>query len=251
MAKTILEHFPKDDYQIYVEPFGGSAALLFAKPQSPIEIYNDLEHNVYCLFKVLADPEKYARLKWVLDLTPFSEQLRKEFKYDLRYSLLTDVQRAYRFLYVNRTSINGTGGLMMNTLVVRKICKPVSDYLSAVDRLPEIHQRLSNVVVLQRDALELLVKYDDPNNFFYLDPPYHWTTRTATRYKVEMGDAAQTKFIDILLGMKAKVLLSGYDNTEYLRLTAAGWTKHTFQVSMLSGTWEKKEQTECLWKNYE
>lgn len=40
MTKIILSHFPQD-YDIYVEGFGGGASVLFEKEQKGIEIYND------------------------------------------------------------------------------------------------------------------------------------------------------------------------------------------------------------------
>ena len=41
LGKTILTHFP-DGYETmnYLEPFGGSGAILFSKKPSPVEIYN-------------------------------------------------------------------------------------------------------------------------------------------------------------------------------------------------------------------
>jgi len=250
MAQHILTQFPQNPYKIYIEPFGGGASLLLAKIQSPVEIYNDLEQNVYSLFKVLAHPESFQEMKAWLEITPFSEQLRREFKEELKDPAIPLVQRAYKFLYVNRTSINGIGGFMLNTYVRRGIAKPVSDYLSMIDRLPEMHQRLSNVIILNRDAFELMKKYNQPDTFFYLDPPYHWSTRTSTRYTVEMQDEMQSRFIDTLIPMEAKVLLSGYDNPEYHRLEDAGWCKHAFEVTMMSGSHKTKKQTECLWRNY-
>ena len=49
MYKKILEHFPKDnEYTTYVEPFGGSYTVGLHMPYiPPIEIWNDLEKNVF------------------------------------------------------------------------------------------------------------------------------------------------------------------------------------------------------------
>ena len=54
MFKNIIKHFPSPDtYNSYIEPFGGSYAIgLRLNPIPPIEIYNDLEQNVYSLYKV-------------------------------------------------------------------------------------------------------------------------------------------------------------------------------------------------------
>jgi len=58
--------------------------------------------------------------------------------------------------------------------------KSVSDYLSMIDYLPQIHNRLSSVIVENRDIFELIPKYDSKETFFYLDPPYVHETRSST-----------------------------------------------------------------------
>ena len=66
-TKIILSHFPQD-YDIYVEGFGGGASVLFEKEQKGIEIYNDLGENVYSLFKCLADKDKFVIFRKSPDL---------------------------------------------------------------------------------------------------------------------------------------------------------------------------------------
>ena len=58
MTDVIIEHFPSS-YDLYVEGFGGGASVLLNKPVTPLEIYNDLEQNIYSLFKVISDEENY------------------------------------------------------------------------------------------------------------------------------------------------------------------------------------------------
>ena len=164
MTKIILSHFPKD-YDIYVEGFGGGASVLFEKPQEGIEVYNDLGENVYSLFKVLSDKDMFTELKHRLDLTPYSHQLRDEYKEFLKDKLSLQ-DRAYYFIYVNRSSFNGVGGFSTNMSIRRNMSKSCSDYLSMIDKLPNIHNRLSSVIIEHRDIMELLRKYDNERTFF-------------------------------------------------------------------------------------
>ena len=55
MFKYIIEKFPnRETYDTYIEPFGGSYAVgLNMSYIPPVEIYNDLEKNIYSLYKVL------------------------------------------------------------------------------------------------------------------------------------------------------------------------------------------------------
>lgn len=57
-------------HRTYVEPFAGSAAVLFAKALSKTEIINDRDRSVVCFFRVLRDqPDELVR---VLTLTPYA-----------------------------------------------------------------------------------------------------------------------------------------------------------------------------------
>lgn len=255
MFKEILEYFPeKGSYDTYIEPFGGSFGIGFHIPEdeiAPIEIYNDLYDNVYSLFKVLSNESLFNEFKKLCDCTYYSEAMRADFKDKLKDKCLTDLERAFYFFYVNRTSHNGIGGFSMNRVIRRNMAKSVSDYLSTVDRLPEIHQRLSKVMVLHRDGMKLMDEYSSPNVFIYADPPYVLSTRSsAERYVVDMTDEDQERFIDTCINSKAKLLISGYDSDLYKRLTDNGFEKIQFTVNTISGNRKPKTKVETLWKNY-
>lgn len=129
--------------------------------------------------------------------------------------------------------------------------KSISDYLSTVDRLPDVHQRLSKVIIHNTDALTLIKKYDQEDWMIYLDPPYHHSTRTNARYKEDMDNLKQEDFLDCVLSCKnAKILISGYDCEEYDRLEENGWTKISFEVKTQNTNREGKTKIETIWFNY-
>ena len=164
---------------------------------------------------------------------------------------MDDIERAFKFFYVNRTSHNGIGGFSVNRVIRRGMAKSVSDYLSTVDRLQEVHDRLSRVTIFNRDAIEIMDKFNQDNVFMYLDPPYVLSTRSsAERYVVDMTDEQQEKFIEECINSKAKLLISGYDNDLYNRLTDNGFKKINFEVNTITGTRVPKTKTETLWLNY-
>jgi DNA adenine methylase len=250
MFNNIIKYFPEQGtFNTYIEPFGGSFSIGLKKPETEVEIYNDLEQNVYSLYKVLSDKELFEEFKFKCDLVHFSEDLRKEFKEKLKEEQ-SIVDRAFYFFYVNRTSRNGIGGITLNTIVRRKMSKSTSDFLSAIDRLPELHQRLSKVIILNRDGIGLIEKYNQENIFIYCDPPYVHSTRTDTRYNVDMIDEQHEKFLDVVIKSKSKILISGYDCEMYDRLTENGFEKISFEVKTVDGAFKKKTKVETLWKNY-
>ena len=79
MVDTIISFFPQK-YDLYVEGFGGGASVLLNKCKTPLEIYNDLNDNVYSLFKVLSNKDALDKLKSRLYLTPYHAHLREEYK---------------------------------------------------------------------------------------------------------------------------------------------------------------------------
>lgn len=246
--KDIIKGYFPPKYNIYVEGFGGSASILLSipKPNGCTEVYNDLGQNVYSLYKVLGDRDTFIRLKDRMDLSPYSYQMWKEYKDSLRKDVLTLEERAYRFLYVNRTSFNGVGGFSVNTIIRRGMSKSTSDYLSMIDRLPEIHNRLSSVIIENRDINDVIEKYDSETTFFYLDPPYVKETRLSSQtYEVEMSNDDHNMLIDTIINAKGMFLISGYDHPIYDRLLEHGFRKESFK-SPNAGSFA----TETLWYNY-
>ena len=251
MKNEILQYFPdKSTYSIYVEPFGGGASILLARDLGHAEVYNDINKNVYSLFKVLSDNSLFQEFKNKCDLALYSAELREEYKNNLKDQSLTMGDRAFYFWYVNRTSHGGVGGFSKHRYTRRGMAKATSDFLSSVDRLKELHDRLSAVIIENKDALKLIEEYNDEKTFMYLDPPYSWETRTSTRYENDFSPEQQKQLIDTLLVNKAKVLLSGYTCVEYERLTNAGWQKIDFTVNTIGGDMKPKSKIETLWKNY-
>ena len=211
MFNRIIEHFPKqEDYDVYIEPFGGSYSIGLKKEPTKIEIYNDLEQNVYSLYKVISNPELYKQFKEKCDLVLYSDDIRRDFKEQLKGDL-SIVDRAFYFFYVNRTSHNGVGGFSVNTYIRRNMSKSISDFLSSIDRMAELHDRLSKVIISNCDGIELIKKHDNERTLIYCDPPYEQSTRTSTRYKVDMDRDGHLDFIGAVISSKSKIIISGYD----------------------------------------
>ena len=253
MFNEIMEYFPKsNEYNTYIEPFAGSFSIgLKIDPIPPIQMYNDLDQNVYSLYKVLSDPEMFKQFKEKCDLVLYSEDIRSEFIRNLKTNNLSMLDRAFYFFYVNRTSHNGVGGFSKNTYIRRGMSKSISDFLSAIDRLPELHDRLSRVIVTNMNGTELIRKYNTPNVFLYCDPPYEQSTRTTTRYKVDMDRNGHIDFLNAVIESKSKILISGYDCELYDILGQNGFKKINFQVKTIDGNFKPKIKTEYLYYNYE
>lgn len=250
MYQNIIKHFPTD-FDTYLEPFGGSYAIGFQATEilkGKVEFYNDLEKNVYSIFKVLNDTNLFESFKTKLDLTPYCETIRAEFINDLKTDL-DILERAYKYFYVIRTSFNGVGGFTHTAINRRGMSKSVSAYLGAVDNLFEYHDRVSKICVMQTNGVKLIEKFKTNNNFLYCDPPYAQSTRTATRYLQDMDDNIQIEFLNACVESDAKILISGYDNELY-KILDKKFEKIQFAVDTVGGNMVKKTKIETLWKNY-
>jgi DNA adenine methylase len=220
-------------------------------------IVNDLNKNIYSFFKVLQNPESFERLKAKLDLLFYSEDIFKESLEWLKeagqqegYSI---EDRAYYFFVVNRMSFSGNNASFGKNMAIRRnTSKSVSDLLSTIDGLYEIHERIQKFIILNRDALDIIKNYDKPDYFFYLDSPYHFSTRTAARYPVDFSNEQQEEYVNLLVNGKAKYLVSGYDCDLYqdVLVNKGGWNKVEFTVHTISGANKPKDKQEVLWFNF-
>lgn len=252
-VNEILKRFPKSTYDTFIEAYGGGASVLFAiNDPKPIEIYNDIENNVYSIMKVLQDENLFKKFKRLCDLTHHSRQLNIEYKEHLKQDNISLIDRAFMYFYVTRTSFNGFGGYSCPTNIRRNMSKGVSDYLSSIDRLKEYHNRLSKVQIENIDAIKLLKKHNKKNVFCYLDPPYMIKKQNNNNkyYHSRIFNIdKQKELIDFLLITDQKILLSGYRNDIYKKLEKSGWIVEDFNIKI---TKNKKSdiKKETLWRNY-
>lgn len=205
-VERILDILPKS--KIYVEPFGGSAAVLLSKEPSMNEVYNDRFTGVVDFYRCLRDPERYRELIEVLDIMEFSRESFMECK--RTWEQCGDlVQRAARWYYTICTSFNGLGRNFgrvkgANTPVARRIEKNIRYF-------PEIHQRLRGVQIENCSYQSLFEDFDSPDTVFYVDPPYLFTDPGV--YPGKWVEADQLELLQYIFQCEGYVALSGYDNS--------------------------------------
>ncbi len=238
----------------YCEPYAGSAAVLLNRDPSPIETYNDLDGEVCNFFRVLRDQKD--QLVEGIGLTPFS---REEFSIACEFNAdLGPVERARRF-YVRARQVR-TGLAQRASLGRWANCKQtsragmsgvVSRWLGAVDKLPEIAERLIRVQIENRPAIDVIALYDSPDSLFYCDPPYiHDTRGDSKAYESEMSDDDHAELAATLNSIVGKVALSNYDCDLMGELyPKSDWHKTVIPERTNHAT--KGKRTEVLWTNYD
>jgi DNA adenine methylase len=247
----------------YVEPYAGGLSVLLANdPEGISEVANDLDHELTRFWQILQCPGHFEEFRRRVETTPMSEweweNARKQFACSSQIDEpdLDPVERAALWFVRCRQSLAGrmkgfTG--VTRTRTRRGMSNEVSAWLSAVEGLPAVHARLQRVLILSRDALEVIRGQDGPRTLFYLDPPYLHETRVTTgEYAHEMDAGDHAALLDCLGGLRGKFILSGYPSALYESYRARhGWTRTDIDIANhAAGGTSKRRMVECLWTNY-
>lgn len=247
LSRVIIPMIPPHD--CYVEVFGGSGAVLFNKPESKHEIYNDIDNNIVNLFQVLQDNEKTKRLQERLDLTLYA---RKEHARAVKIlhdkSWADDVEHAWAVFVKYNQSVNGIADARRGGWGYGA-SHDTGSYWSRVFAINEIAQRLYNVQIENCDFRQIFKRYDGPGVFFYLDPPYSMQTREGGRvYTHEITPEDHLTLLLFLEQLQGEAILSGYKGTAYDDLLSLGWSKKEIPVkSHMKIQPGAPDKTEVLW----
>lgn len=249
LAPWIIEHLPA--HLTYVEVFGGAAGVLLRKPRSTVEVYNDLDSQVFNFFTVLRDPILTGLLARMLDLTPFSRQ-----EFDLSYEASDDpVEAARRFIFRTfaghgTSSMDPADSNGFRSCDIRAGKSYAREWVGVPSAIVAAADRLRGVTLENLDFRKVIPKFDDPATVFYVDPPYPMSTRCSggKGYVHEMSDHDHRQLAWLLKSAKAKVLLSGYACRLYDELYA-DWRCHEKKTSA-NGQVGAVSRTEVLWANF-
>jgi DNA adenine methylase len=231
MAAKILPLLPS--HKQYCEPFFGGGSIFFAKQPCPRETINDLDEGVTTFFRVLRDRgEEFIRRA---QLTEYGEALWRDC-WRTWQAEENELLRAWKWWVVARQSFSGHFGHSQGhtrTAARRWMPENVSKFLSAIDALPLVVERLRRTQILCGDWERAMRITDTPDCLTYCDPPYMASTRSSGQYACEMSDADHDRLLGYLLSGEAQgmVVLGGYPNPLYERLDEAGWRRVDFQTA--------------------
>ncbi|SNS87554.1 DNA adenine methylase [[Luteovulum] sphaeroides subsp. megalophilum] len=173
LARRICAILDRTPCLTYAEPFVGMAGIFLRRSSRPrAEVINDRGRDVANLFRILQ--RHYPQF---LDTLRFQLTTRAEFERLVATDpgTLTDLERAARFLYLQRTAF---GGKVSGRNFGVSSHRPGRFNLTTLEpMLEDLHSRLAGVIVECLDWADFLARYDRPETLFYLDPPY-WGSET-------------------------------------------------------------------------
>ncbi|HEX8747755.1 MAG TPA: DNA adenine methylase [Pyrinomonadaceae bacterium] len=222
LLPEIRKYVPKR-FRLYFEPFLGAAAVLFdIQPQTAI--INDANTELINCYRVIKhDPEGLiVKLREHKNEKKYYYRVR-ELDRDLSFATLTDVERAARIIYLNKTCYNGLfrvnsqgqfnvpfGHYTNPNIVDEVVIRAVSRYLNEAS------------IEISNDDFSAAVSGAGRGDFVYLDPPYDPVSDTAsfTGYNLNSFDKNEQRRLkevcDDLTRRGCNILLSN-SATDFIR----------------------------------
>ncbi len=228
-VRQVLPPKPK----VYVEPFGGSGAILLGLPPSKtrLDVYNDFNADLVNLFVCVRDSpitlmnelgylpfHSRAEFEFVkamlrkenslqkylecldLEIETVQTQLPAEQAKELTEILkgqaeLYSIKRAAAFYRLGRGSFNGTfSSFAMKPMDIRAFFKLIAD----------ASERLQNVVIENKDAVQLIQDMDGKGVTFYCDPPYY---QAEQHYEVAFTEQDHIRLHDVMTAAEVLAML--------------------------------------------
>lgn len=173
----LFDFFPKK-FNRYFEPFlGGGAVFLSLNKNFTNAVINDMNKDIYTLYKSIRNnPNELMQ-----ELDKLEIKYSEEFYYDLRKHIPeTDLERAARTLFLNKTGFNGlyrlnSKGHFNVPFGKREKCPSLYDKKNFI----EVSARLKKSILTNSD-FENIIDSAEYGDFIYCDPPYEPLTASSS-----------------------------------------------------------------------
>lgn len=167
-----INNYLPETYNTYFEPFvGGGAMFFYLLPPNSVLI--DINEELINAYKVIKNniEELIPALKQHINDKDYYYKIRKLDRNPIEYSELTDVQRASRIIYMNKTCYNG----LYRVNKSGEFNVPFGEYknpkICDEENLRAISNALQNVKIYHDSFIKVL-DLAKKNDFIYFDPPY-------------------------------------------------------------------------------
>ncbi|MBW6524407.1 DNA adenine methylase [Sphingomonas sp. RHCKR47] len=223
LARRLCALISTIPHRAYIEPFVGMGGIFLRRAARPtVEVINDLAGDVANLFRVARRHYEplVEEMAWLLAGRDEFERYRR-----VDPTTLTDIERACRFLYLQRLAFGGR--VSGRTFGVRRDQSSRFNHAHLRGELRRLRDRLQPVTIEQLPWSDVVRRYDGTDALFYLDPPYDETEG----YGVEFGRADYVAMAEQLAQIRGRFVLS-INATPFVRETFA-----RFDIAEVDTTW--------------
>jgi DNA adenine methylase len=210
---------------VYYEPFVGAGAVLFDL-QPKKAIINDFNTQLILTYRAIKDNiEELIALLYIHQKNNSKEyyyKIRAQDRDSIFFSSLSEVEKAARLIFMNKTCYNGLYRVNSQGLFNVPYGTYKNPTICEENVLRLVHNYLKNIAVkILNEDFEDVTKDADNNSFVYFDPPYHSPNNTNfTRYHANgFGENEQVRLRNNILHLTkrgVKCLLSNSD-TSFIR----------------------------------
>ena len=222
VAEWIVEKFPENYRQMtYLEPFLGDGSVLLCKDPSREEVVSDSDLHVISLWRAIRDEHAIlsSRVKRMKHSKSTFERCSKTSGGDY----MDDAVREFVLRQMSK-------GAEKKSYLCRADEVRCGDcWCGIFDRIPEVHERVKDVFMLGRCAVEVTKAFDHDDCLVFCDPP-----------ELDSGNSElHSSLGDVLKGFRGKVAIVGRNSAMYRRLYE-GWNRRGIPGS----------RSESLWTNF-
>lgn len=241
LAKVLLPLIHSRPHSCYVEEFSGGASMFFLRQPAPVEVLNDVNGEVINLYRVIKNhlDEFIKQFRF----TVASRQLF-ELNKETPPHVLTDVQRAARFLYIQKLAFGGK--LSSQSFGTSPSSPPRFNILRLEEDLSQAHLRMSRAWIEHLDWDDCLLKWDRDYTLHFLDPPYYETEGYGVPFEFEEYE----KLAEAMKTMKGSAILTINDHPA-MRKVFKGFSMQSVDINYTIGGGGKsaarKELIYCNW----
>lgn len=226
IAHALIETFPKEFDPLqhrFFEPFVGGGALSFALGNTDGEIFvpgdnlciSDMNPDLINTYIVIRDSVE----ELIINLKKLQSRIDDVNYYKIRAKIPdTDIERAARFIYLNKTCYNGLWRVNRDGLFNVPFDKDKSENTSLFiqDNLYACSERLEGATI-EHQSFEKAVETAKTGDLVYFDPPYIPLTPTASfsAYSKEgFGEGDHHLLASIIHGLTQKGVFVLFSNSD-------------------------------------
>lgn len=229
LSRRLVDLIEADDHQTYAEPFVGMGGVfLRRRSRARAEVINDWSAEVATFFRILQ--RHYVPF---MDMLRFQLTSREAFERLIRVdpTTLTDLERAARFIYVQR--LNFGGRVTGRSFAFSRHQPGRFDTTKLAPLLEEIHDRLAGVIIERMPYGDFIRRYDSSGTLFFIDPPYWGNEDDYGQGMFSRGDFEALR--TLLEGLQGRFILTINDRRETRAMFAAFHIEPVSVTYRLSG----------------
>lgn len=246
MLKHIMPLIPK--HEIYVESFAGGAAVFFAKQPSRMDVINDLNGELINFYRTVV--RNFDELKREVDRTLHSRTQHETAWFVYNHpDDFTNVQRAWAVWVLSKM---GFAGQLSNSFGFDKSegRHPRKVHFAKEAFTVELRKRLEIATIESDDAFKVIARYDTPDTFHFIDPPY--VGSDMGHYSEMFDDADLERLLQLCETLTGKFMLTMFPHKVIRSYSEKnGWLINSVERTISAAKNDRRKQEEWMICNYE